>query len=140
MGFYDEARERAGRRRSPWNLILVLLIAGICLLIWFALAVVLEALHEAIYPTQTLATTPRGVGAILAGVAPFFAAIPLAMYVENWLIWSIRPARRILDREASRAPSADFRSAQRQMAQACRYLVLPALGLAILGALLPWRA
>ena len=107
---------------------------------WWELAKLFEAVHGAIYAGQNLTVTPRGVGAALTAVAPFFAAIPTAMFIGNILVWLVPPARRALDAEAKPHPGTDFRASQHQMLLLIRYLVVPALGVALLGALLPWSA
>jgi hypothetical protein len=138
IDYFEEARTRARRRKSPWNLLLIPASAmSIGLITWRA-ALLLGALHQAIYPGQTFTSTSRGLGAILAALAPFFGAIPLGLYLGNVLVWLVPPARRALDREALPYPGTGFREAQGQLLLFARYLVLPALVAGLVGALLPW--
>ncbi len=137
MTYYEEARRRARRRRSPWNLLLipaVILPAGG---LWWAAVKSLEALHGIFYPTRHLLAS-NAVGAILAAVSPFFAVLPVAMIVGNYLVWLVPPARQVLDREATPYPGTGFRQSQQQLMQFAKYLVPIGLGIGIIGALIPW--
>ena len=138
VSYYEEARARARRRKSAWNLLLipavVLPIAGF----WRLVFLLAARVHVALYPDQTWGVHSAGLGVILTVVAPFFAAIPVGLYVGNITVWLIRPARRVLDREAEKYEGTDFQASQRQLLVAMLYVVPPALALAILGVFLPW--
>jgi hypothetical protein len=138
MSYLDEARQRATRRRSPWDLLLIpAFVASLGLLWWFFVALLLVA-HGNLYLGQDLASTPRGVGPILTTVSPLFAAIPLGMLFANALVWLIPPARRALEREAL-APRASFQTTQGCLLRGTTLMVPIALALGILGTLMTWR-
>ncbi len=139
MNWYDEARSRAGRRRSPWNLLLIPATVVPLGLLWWGFAALLELVHGTLYSAQGFSSTPRGVGPILAAVAPVFAAAPLSMLIGNTLVQWIRPARRALEGEAAHVPRTDFSTVQHQLLRAGLVLVPIGFGLAVLGALLPWK-
>jgi hypothetical protein len=138
MSYYEEARRRAQRRRSPWNLLLIPAVGLPAGLLWWAFAKGLEAIHGVLYPGETLKTAPNAVGAIFTAVSPFFAALPIAMLVGNVLVQLIPPARRVLDREAAPYPGTGFHKAQKQLLQFSKYLVPIGVAVGLLGALIPW--
>ncbi|HEX9084497.1 MAG TPA: hypothetical protein VF836_07145 [Gemmatimonadaceae bacterium] len=139
MSYLDEARQRARRRRSPWDLLLIpAFVSSLGLLWWFFVALLLVA-HRNLYLDQDLASTPRGVGPILTTVSPLLAAIPLAMLFANALVWIIPPARRALEREAMLGPRASFQTTQGCLLRGSTLMVPIALALGILGTLMSWR-
>jgi len=99
---------------------------------------VLGQLHAALYAGQGLVGA-RGIGPVLMSVAPLFAAIPLGMLLANLAVLYIGPARRALDREARAQPNTDFSAAQRQLLRLSLIVAPIALGVAVVGALLPWQ-
>ena len=139
MSFYQEARARARRRRSPWNLLLIPAVVVPLGLLWWGLVALFEFLHASLYSAQDLRITPNGIGPILSAVAPFLAALPLSMMVGNRLVRLVRPARQALDQEAKPLPITSFSNAQQQLLWASKLLVPISLGLALFGALLPWH-
>ena len=80
----------------------------------------------------------NAVGVIVATVAPFFAALTIAMIVGNCLTWLVPPARRVMAREAEPHPGTSFRESQGQLIQLAKYLVPIGLGLGAVGAGMPW--
>jgi hypothetical protein len=137
--YLAEAQQRARRRRSPWNLILIpAFVASLGLLWWFFVALLLVA-HRNLYSGQDLYSKPRGIGPILTAVSPLFAAIPLAMLFGNALVWLIPPARRALEREATLVPRASFQTTQGCLLRGSTLMVPIALALGILGTLMSWR-
>jgi hypothetical protein len=138
MSYYEEARRRAQRLRSPWNLLLIPAVVLPAGSLWWGAVKGLEALHAVFYPAQNLRTASNSIGAIFATVSPFFATIPVAMIVGNYLVWLIPPARRVLAREAEPHPGTGFREAQRQLIQCAKYMVPLGLSVGIIGAVMSW--
>lgn len=137
--YLAEAQQRARRRRSPWNLLLIpAVVASLGLLWWFFVAL-LQVAHGNLYLGQDLASTPRGVGPILTTLSPLFAAIPLGLVFGNALVWLVPPAQRALESEAMLVPGAGFQSTQRVLLRASTLMVPIALALGILGTLMSWR-
>jgi len=64
MGYYEEARRRAQRRRSPWDLLLIPAVVLPAGSLWWGAVKSLEALHAVLYPGQNLRTASNAVGAI----------------------------------------------------------------------------
>lgn len=138
MSYYDDARARARRRKSPWNLLLIPAIVLPIALLWRLAFALGGYVHLALYPGQTWRSHSHGLGAILAAVAPFFATIPTALYMGNIIVCMIPAARRTFDREAIGYPGTDFRSSQQRLLVMIRYIVPPALLLTVVGVLMPW--
>jgi len=139
MRYFDEARRRAQRRRSPWNLLLIPAMVLPAAGLWWGAVKSLEALHAVFYPAENLLTSSNGIGPIVATLSPFFSVLPLAMIAGNYLVWLIPPARRVLDREADSYPENRFLESQRQLIQFSKYIVPIGLGIGVIGALVSWR-
>ena len=138
MGIISNSRERARRRRSPWNLLLlptvIIPMAGL----WLALVLLLQFLHAAIYPDQYLINS-AGPGTVLTTVGPFVAVLIPAMLIGNILVRLIGPARKALDLEATNSNSTGFSQSQQALLSLCR--VPTAIGLlsGFIGAVMPWQ-
>jgi hypothetical protein len=138
MNYIENAKFRAKRRKSAWNLLLLpTIIIPLCA-IWIGSYKALDLLHATIHPGQNFQTTGQGIGAILAAVAPFFGALPLAMIIGNFVVWLIPPARRMLDEEAKPIPSTSFINSQKQLLKLAYIIVPVSLVLSIIGAVMPW--
>jgi hypothetical protein len=139
MSYIENARVRARRRKSPWDLLLFPAV----FLSWMGLFLVLlqgiGALHQHVHPGQSL-TNSQGLTVLLATIPLFFAAMPIGFIAGNILVWLVPPARRALDSEAKPHPGTDFFSAQRGLLKIAAYVTPFSLALAIVGALLPWCA
>jgi len=137
MALFQNARERATRRKSGWNLLLlpgvVLPLAGL----WLALVLALQLLHSALYPDQHLINSD-GIGTILTTVGSFVAALVPAMVIGNMVVRLIGPARRALDREASFSVGAGYSQSQNALLHFGRVPVLLGLLLGITGAVMSW--
>lgn len=136
--YIDNARLRATRRKSAWNLLLIPAVTIPLGAIWLGIFKIMGLLHSHVYPEQNLHAASKGLGAVLAAVAPAFGAIPIAFLIGNCLVWLVPPARRGLDTEAQQFPSTSFVNAQKQLLKFA-YIVVPiSLALSVIGALLPW--
>ena len=136
--YFSRAQIRAQRRKSSWNISLVL----VCFALWLALAFALIRsnlfLHQLIYPGETLTAHSKGYTVLLATLPLGIGSLPLGFLVGNMVVWLIPPIRRVLDQEARPFPETSFLSAQRGLWQGVIYLTLPCVALAILGTFLPW--
>jgi hypothetical protein len=112
---------------------MVVSVAGVS---WSFLAL-FGILHEMIHPGERIWSASRTFGPALTPLSSFIASIPLALFLANWMVWCIPPARRALNLEA--APGTTFLESQKQLLQAARYLVPIALLLGFIGAVLPWN-
>lgn len=136
--YITQARMRAKRRKSAWNLLLIpAIVIPWCILWWLGFRAG-NLLHLRIFPGQDIWQS-QGLGTILVAVSPFFGALPLAMIAGNFLIWLLPPARRVLDHETQSVPSASYRNAQKQLFKIALVLVPVSLLLSVTGVLLPWH-
>ena len=103
-------RKRQGKRKSPWNLVCVLVGFVLAAVFWYALFQAAWALHVQIYPEHgALKKEFWGRGISLRAFIPsFLMLMPLAapamtagFLFANCLIWLIPPARRTMDAEAA---------------------------------------
>ena len=138
MNYIEKAQERAKRRKSKRNLLLIPGVLIPLVTILYLSFLLMDFAHGIFYIGQNFAVTSRGIGAIMAGGAPFFGAIPVSLLLGNTLVWFVAPGRRVLDSEASNAPGTSFVESQKQLLKLA-YVVVPiSYGLAFIGVLLPW--
>jgi hypothetical protein len=138
MTYFDRARARAKRRKSPWNLVLVFACFASWLTLAFALLRANEFIHQLIYAGETLTAHPKGFAVLLATLPLLFASLPFGFIAGNLLVWAIPPIRLVLDQEARPFPDASFLSSQRGLLKMAAYITPPFVALAVIGALLPW--
>ncbi len=138
MGYITNARTRAGRRRSPWNLLLIP-----CYMVpWFVLIlaslVALGKLYGLVHAVDGFRIAPDGIGGILMAVGSLFAWLGPSMVLANLLVAAVPPARRALDRESASAPGTDRATANRSLLRLSRYLTPAGLAIALVGVIIPW--
>jgi hypothetical protein len=115
--YYAEARHRATRRKSPWNLILIPLCGGSAIAVGYALFRVVWLFHVALYPNHQLREFWREGISFRSFVPSFlmvFSLVPgsvaVGFMLGNLLAWLIRPARHVFDAEARGSPGPSFRT------------------------------
>ena len=135
MGYLDEARKRASRRKSAWNLLLIPAVSGTWLVMWYASVQVVGQLLRFTRPGLNFVLLPDSGGGTLIGVGLLFAWLPLAMIIGNFLVATVAPARRTLDREAQAVPGTDLASATRDLLKMMLVITPTGLLLVILGIL-----
>lgn len=118
--YYTGARQRARRRRSAWNALLIPFCFGSWLAIWCGLFSVVWLFHVSIYPDHQLRDFWHEGISFRSFVLSFlmvFALAPVAMIagfmLGNSMLWLIAPIRRIFEKEASDYPSTSFRASMR---------------------------
>ena len=137
LRFTDVQIARAKRRKSGWNLLLLPAVLLPLAAIWAGLCVTADVLHMHLYPGESLRTA-KGVWPILATLAPFFAAVPLAMLLGNVLVWLVPPARRALDLEATPHPGTSFRASQAMLSKLALYMAPLSIAASLVAAAFPW--
>ena len=143
-GYFARARQRAQRRKSPWNLILIPLdligIGGFT----YILFQIMWRVNTAIYPDHAGRLGEfwgKGIGfnafvsSFLLLMPLFFAAIPLGLLFANSIAWIIPPARRVFDGEAEGVKWASFPEAMGGVWNVAMVLVPICLLLSLIGAL-----
>jgi hypothetical protein len=128
---------RAKRRKSGWNLLLLPAVLLPLAAMWAGLCGGANLMHMQLYPGESLRTA-KGLWPILATLAPFFAATPLAMLIGNFIVWLVPPARRALDIEASAYPGTSFRASQAALIRLTLYLTPLSIAACLVAAALPW--
>jgi hypothetical protein len=142
-GYLDRARQRAARRKSPWNLLLIPLgLAGIAGTV-YVLVQLMWRVHTLLYPSHVGRFHEFWGNGISAGVfvsssllvVPLFvAAIPLGMLLANIVAWFIPPARSAFAREAEGVEGASFRQATGELGKLALIIVPICLLLSGIGA------
>ena len=144
--WHDNARRRASRRKSKWNLLLPLFIIPLWIILWWLhieLACLTHFLFRAtaIPPfAQWMHTLggPMTLPIALICVPAFLPTMIIAMLLGNVLVYLIPPARRAMDNEDKDFPGTDYTTAQRVLGKAAAVTLPVTLLLALLGAwLLP---
>jgi hypothetical protein len=132
--YVADTRERAKRRRSKWNLLLIpFAIAGIGLS-WYGLTRPLLMLRTFFFPHDAFLMNGTRLGNIVTYVAPGFSALGIGLVFANACIWMILPARRALDEEASGAKGVQFKASNVALLRFTGIVSAAALPLAVLGA------
>jgi hypothetical protein len=137
MGYITEARTRAGRRRSAWNLLLIPCYTAPWFLLVFGSIVTLGRLHDLLHESSHIGILPDTVGSTLMAVGSLFMWLGPSMILANQLVSIVRPARRALDLEAA-AAGTDRRSANRGLLKMSLFVTPVGLVVALVGLLIPW--
>ncbi len=138
-GYFDRARQRAKRRKKPWNLLLIpafllTIISGVVLSI-----LMVNKIHLTLFPGQSLKNSD-GLGPILSVTAPLFGIIPLGFIIANFIFWCIPPARRTFEKEAEGHDGASFWKAQITLLKFAAVVVPLSLAISTCGILMSWTA
>ena len=137
MNYFAQAKARAKRRRSPWNLLLIPAVVLPLIIIWAAAVLLAQEAHTLLYPGQTL-RNGEGLWVVVTTVAPLLAAVPLGMLVGNFLVWRVNAARMALDREASGSPALSYSASQSALLKVAGVAVVASVAASALGTLRPW--
>lgn len=124
LKYYGEARQRAGRRKSPWNAALLLF----AMVTWAGTLYLLFRLvwlfHTAIYPDHELKEFwQEGIGfysfflSLLMVVSLLPGSGMTAFIVVNFVFWLVPWARKTFEAEAQNHPGTDFRSTIRKLSK-----------------------
>src|SRR5262245_5054156 len=138
MGYITEARIRAARRKSAWNLLLIPCYAVPWFLLIFVSVVALGRLYAVVHAGSSFRVLPDTVGGILMAVGSLLAWLGPSMILANHIVSAVPAARRALDREAVMVPGTDRPSANRGLLKISRFLVPGGAFLALVGVLIPW--
>ena len=113
-------RERAAKRKSPWDFIGIVFGFVLFPVFWFYLFRAAWLLHVHLYPAHS-GHLSEFWGAGISGrafVSSFLMAMPLflpalvgAFVLSNVVMWFVRPARRVMEKEAAGDPEMTFRGA-----------------------------
>ena len=132
-GYIGRAQQRAARRKSPWNLLDLLFGLACMAAAWWAFVHGVWAVRNLVMPQHAVAFSTvlhartTGLTPIILFVAPFFAAIPVGLFLSNCIVWCIPPYRRASQREAEGVWHASFLDAQKDLSLLALCIGLPAL-------------
>jgi hypothetical protein len=137
--FLGNARMRSSRRKSPWNLLLVLVLP-LWLILWW------EGLNLARLLAAALRHGPKPLFENLiwpGSIAPFFVYFPLliativpAGVLINYAIYLfIPPARRAMDAEDKAFPGTEYATQQPLLVRITLFTLPPAFVLSVIGSL-----
>jgi len=142
-GYFKRARQRAQRRKSPWNFVLIPLVIGGVSATLYVLFQLMWHVHIAIYPAHAGRLGEfwgKGIGftsflsSFLLAMPLFFAALPIGMILANLVAWLISPARRVFAREAEGVEGASFGQAMFELGKVALVVVPICLLLSAIGA------
>ena len=118
---FEEMRERAKRRKSKWNLILIPIgifwIALFSYGYWKLIDEVFNLTWIA-YPDVTYVYQNWNLWGVLTILAIFIPAISIGLFMTNITAWLIRSARNVFEKEAKGYKGADFKTAQKDLFKA----------------------
>lgn len=143
-GYLGRSRQRAQRRRSPWNLVLIPLGLGSIAFIWYVLFQLMWRVHTWFYPNHVgrlWEFWAEGLdfstfmSSFLLFMPLLFAGIPLGMIFANAVAWCIPPARSAFAREAEGVKWASFPEAMEGLTKMALVMVPICLILSFVGAL-----
>jgi hypothetical protein len=140
-GYVSRARERAKRRKSPWNLLLLPLVIIGVFGVSIGLFTLLWHLNVWVYPQhvgklrEIMGSSDHTASQFLMTLPSFFAGIPLGMLFANCVAWCIPPASRTFEHEAKGIACASFRKSMSGLGKVVMYVVLVWAALGIVGAL-----
>lgn len=142
-GYWGRARQRAQRRRSWWNLVLIPLVIGGVALTFYALFQLMWQVHVMIYPEHAgqlgdfwrkYVSFRSFISSFLLAVPLGIVALPLGMIAANIVAWSIPPARRAFAREAEGVAGAPLRQSLGELGKLALFLLPLCLTLSLIGA------
>ena len=140
---YPNAVKRAKRRKSPWNLLLIPLVCGLCALFTIDLFRFMWHVHVFFYPAHRGALSEfwnEGLSlkafasSFLLAVPLFFAALPLAMICTNLFVWFIPQAKKTFEKEAQGYEGTSFRDSMKGIVKISIIVVPICLILSFIGA------
>lgn len=137
--FLANAQARSRRRKSPWNLLMFALMFPAMYVLTVNGHRLIWALHVTFHPQQrgTEAAFWRqgmDLARFLMALPMWFAALPVAMLIVNFVIYHIPPARRAMQAEDRGYKGVDYVSSQRAIARVALWMVSAAAVLVTIGA------
>ena len=138
MGYITDARTRAGRRRSRWNLLLIPCYLVPWLLLVLGSVIALGNLYGLIHVADGFRVLPDTVGGIFMAIGSLFAWLGPSMILANLMVATVPAARRALDREATGIPGTDRATANRRLLRVSCYLTPAGAAMALIGVIMPW--
>jgi hypothetical protein len=139
--FLEHARKRSSRRKSAWNLLLPLVGFPMWGLLSAALVHAAWLLHVAFVANaasseRAFFAGPIGLGGLLVLIPCLMASVAPALFLTNFLVYLVPPARRAMDLEDRDVPGVGYSDSQRALLRIGTACCLFALPLVVIGALI----
>jgi hypothetical protein len=134
LKYIADARQRAARRKSKWNLLLIpfaIIGAGLC---WYFLIQLLLSLRVQFFPQDAFLMNGTRLGNIAMYVSPLFPSLGTGLILANLAVWMIPPARRALNEEAGTVAGTNFKSSNTGLAKFVILISIIAFPIAVSGA------
>ena len=113
--YFTEARNRAQRRKSLWNVpLFVLAFLYVGFITFYSSKYIVYLFQSATTPFSAIAQK-NDIQLIFVTVPLFLVSIPWGLMLGNILIWLIPPARRTLDKEAQGYKGCSFKESMRNL-------------------------
>ena len=129
--WFGEARIRAQRRKSPWNLVLGLVVVLCVALIWFsACEFILYLPYDRTVSFRDIAKG-NDLQIIFVTIPMFFPSLAWGMIIGNTIMWMVPPARRRFEREAEGHKGCSFKEGMRGMLKVAIVLSVVAIPIAV---------
>ncbi len=141
--YFQEARARAKRRKSPWNLILIPFSIGGIGFSYFIQFQILWFIHTLMYPNHSGRLKEfwkeglsgnAFVSSFLLAIPIFFSSLALGMIIANISTLCIPPAQKTFDKEAQGIRGVSFNEAMKRLGKITIYLVPICFILGFIGA------
>ena len=139
--YYANARHQAGRRKSPWNFLLIILGFVAWMAAWYGLFRLIWMFHIAIYPEHQFRDFWNGNISFRSFSLSFlmvFSLMPVAMLIgflfANSVLFLSKPIRQVFDIEAHNHKGTDFSGSMRRILKVCAWALPIGVGVALAAA------
>ena len=107
--WFGEARIRAQRRKSPWNLLLGLVVVLSIAFVWFSSCeFILYLPHDSTVSFREI-SAGYDLQMIFVTIPMFFPSLAWGMVLGDAIMWLVPPARRIFEQEAQGHKGSSFK-------------------------------
>jgi hypothetical protein len=125
------ARHRASRRKSAWNLLLPVIIFPTFIVLWGTGAIVFQV--GSLFAGVTAAGPHKSLLSFLIFGPLVLPSISFACVIGNFVVFRIPAARRAMDAEDQGFPGTDYATAQKALSKAAWISFSAAVLLALIG-------
>lgn len=130
--WFGEARIRAQRRKSPWNLLLGLVVVLSIVFVWFSSCeFILYLPHDSTVSFREI-STGHDLQMIFVTISLFFPSLAWGMIIGNTIMWLVPPAQRTFEREAQGHKDCSFKEVMSGLLKYALVLSLIAIPIALL--------
>ncbi len=114
--YISDAQQRAKRRKSPWNLLLIPLAILFVGSSWLLSTRLLLYFQNSLMPANPILSSYTRIGAIFMFASPLLPSICFGMAFTNVFVWCFLPfARRVFEKEAVGREYASFKNSTKSL-------------------------